>query len=280
MSSAALLSQVPGNLTRQKGPRPPARFRSRLDSLPLLLLLGVVGRSAAAESPEHLLRTSDVAAAAPQAFRAVLRVTADKKAIELEVWRSGDNRTLVRFLGPKERGKYLVRLEDRLWFLSPGAKKPVKLAPSYKLKGSASLDDLLGIRYSRDYQIVSFREEQDASGVLAIFDLRAKGRALYPQVRYLVRTADARPERAEYKLASGKLASVLEFAEWDEARPARFKRLVFRDALRNGAVTEVELVEMEERTVPAGLFDLEDSSERVRLFGAPLPAASMPPPAQ
>ena len=250
-----------------------------LEGLWLLVLLGVLGRCVAAESPEDLLRKSDLAAAAPQAFRAVLRVTAEKKAIELEVWRSGDNRTLVRFLGPKERGKYLVRQEDRLWFLSPGAKKPVKLAPSFKLKGSASLDDLLGIRYSRDYRIVTFREEEDASGVLAIFDLRAKGRALYPHVRYLVRTASARPVRAEYKLASGKLASVVEFAEWDTTRPTRFKRLVFRDALRNGAVTEVELVEMEERTVPAGLFDLEDSSQRVRLFGARLPAASRPPPA-
>ena len=251
--------------------------------LSALILLSALGGAVSAESPEDLLRRSDIATAGPQAFRAVLRVTADQKTIELEVWRSGENRTLVRFLAPKERGKYLVRLDSTLWFLSPGAKNPVKLAPSYKLKGSASLDDLLGIRYSRDYEIVSFAEEQDASGSLGVFDLLARGKALYPRVRYLVRTATARPLRAEYRLVSGKLASVVDFAEWDRTQRARFKRLVFRDQLRNGAVTDVELVEMEERTVPAGLFDLRDGSERRRMFGGaerPQPSTSESPAAR
>lgn len=251
--------------------------------LSLLILMSALGGGVLAESPEDLLRRSDMATVGPQSFRAVLRVTADRKAIELEVWRSGENRTLVRFLAPKERGKYLVRLDSTLWFLSPGAKNPVKLAPSFKLKGSASLDDLLGIRYSRDYEIVSFAEEQDASGPLAVFDLRAKGKALYPRVRYLVRAATARPLRAEYTLVSGKLASVVEFAEWDGTQRARFRRLVFRDQLRNGAVTDVELVEMEERTVPTALFDLGDGSERRRMFGGvtrPQPNASQPPAAR
>src|SRR3990172_1933347 len=170
-----------------------------------LVLLGVPGGSTWAETPEDLLRRSDLAAAALLAFRAVLRVTADRKTVGLEVWRSGEDRTLVRFLSPKERGKYLVRLSGTLWFLSPGAKKPVKLAPSYKLKGSASLDDLLGIHYSRDYEVVSFAEEEAGPGSLKVFDLRAKGKAPYPRVRYFVRTPETRPVRAEYKLASGKL---------------------------------------------------------------------------
>jgi hypothetical protein len=249
----------------------------RRGGLWLVIVLSALGGGVWAETPEELLRRSDVATAGPQSFRAVLRVTADQKAIALEVWRSGENRTLVRFLAPKERGKYLLRLDSTLWFLSPGAKNPVKLAPSYKLKGSASLDDLLGIRYSRDYEIVSFGEEPDASGPLAVFDLRARGKALYPRVRYLVRTATARPLRAEYRLASGKLASVVEFAEWDGTQRLRFRRLVFRDQLRNGAVTDVELMEMEERTVPTGLFDLQDAGERWRVFGGaerPRPNAS------
>ncbi len=235
-----------------------------------LLLLGA-GVGAQAEEPEDLLRRSDLAASGPTAFRSVLRVTAEGKTLKLEVWRSGEDRTLVRFLDPKERGKYLVRSDSALFFLSPGAKKPVKLAASYKLKGSASLDDLLGIRYSRDYEIASFAEEGSGPDTLAVFDLRAKGKALYPRVRYLVRTQEARPVRAEYKLASGKLASVVEFLEWDPGQRSRIKRLVFRDALRGGAVTEVELVETEERTIPAGLFDLADNSERARLFGVKAP---------
>lgn len=238
----------------------------------LLIALSALAVGVEAESPEDLLRRSDVAAAQPEAFRALLRVRAEGRTVELEVWRSGESRTLVRFLDPRERGKYLLRLDGVLWFLSPGARNPVKLAPAHKLKGSASLDDLLGIRYSRDYEIVAFTEEQDASGPLAVFDLRARGKAPYPRVRYLVRPATGRPWRAEYGLASGKLASVVEFAGWDETQGARVKRLVLRDQLRGGAVTEVELVEMEPRPVPAGLFDLRDGSERRRLFGAGPPA--------
>ena len=245
-----------------------------LGALALLAALSPPRRASAESPEENLLRRSDVATAAPNAFRVVLRVTAGGKATDLEVWRSSESRTLVRFLDQKERGKYLVRLDGDLWFLSPGAKRPVRLAPTYRLKGSASLDDLLGIHYSRDYEIVSVSEGKDDAGSLAVFDLRAMGKAPYPRVRYMVRSADARPVRAEYTLTSGKLASVVEFVEWDKAQRMRFKRLIFRDALRGGAVTEVELLEMEERSVPPGLFDLQDRAERARVFGATPKVAS------
>jgi hypothetical protein len=37
--------------------------------------------------------------------------------------------------------------------------------------------------------------------------------------------------------------------------------------LRGGAETRVEVLEIEERDVPAGLFDRDDDRERRRLFG-------------
>ena len=220
-------------------------------------------------SPEDLLRRSDVGALAPEAFRSRMRLRAgDKTPLEVEVWRKGEAKTLVRLLGPKERGKYLLRVGSALWFLAPGARKPVRLNPSYRLRGSATLDDVLGLQYARDYRVRAAAPQED--GLVAL-DLvaRAPG-AVYPEVRYVVRRATLRPVRAEYRLASGKVATIVEFAEWSEGRRPHARRLLIRDALHGGATTEVEVLEVEERAVPDGLFDLADPTARQRLEEAPV----------
>src|SRR5215470_10003825 len=99
---------------------------------------------------EDLLRHADLGAFAPPSFRARMRLAAgDKPPLDVEVWRKGAARTLVRLLGPKEQGKFLLRLDDALWFLAPGARKPVRLDARYRLRGSATLDDVLGLSYAR-----------------------------------------------------------------------------------------------------------------------------------
>ena len=218
-------------------------------------------------SPEELLRRSDVGALAPESFRSRMRLRAGDKPLEVEVWRKGEARTLVRLLGAKERGKYLLRAGRDLWFLAPGAKKPVRVSPSYRLRGSATLDDVLGLQYARDYRVRSAAPEAD--GLVAL-SLVARGPgAVYPVVQYVVRTATLRPVRAEYRLASGKAATIVEFARWSDGRRPYVSRLRIRDLLHGGAVTDVEVLEFEERAVPDGLFDLADPSARRRLESEP-----------
>jgi hypothetical protein len=105
---------------------------------PIVAALALAG--VLTQTPEELLRRSDVGAFAPSAFRArlVLKNLPQGASHEVEVWRSGEGKTLIRFLDPKERGKYLLRLEGQLWLLTPGAKKPVHLSPSYRLYGGAT----------------------------------------------------------------------------------------------------------------------------------------------
>ncbi len=169
-------------------------------------------------SPEELLRRADVGALAPESFRSRMRLTAgDKPPLEVEVWRKGESRTLVRLLGPKESGKYLLRLGSVLWFLAPGAKKPVRLSPSYRLRGSATLDDVLGLQYARDYKMASATDIED--GLVAL-DLTARGPgAIYPAVRYVVRRSTLRPVRAEYRLPSGKVATTARRRDDRRRRP-------------------------------------------------------------
>jgi len=223
------------------------------------------------EAAAEILRRSDVASLAPESLRARLRITPlDEKAepMEIEVWRSGDAKSLVRFLGPKEKGKYLLRLDAVVWFLAPGARNPLKLSAARRLRGSASLDDVLGIRYGRDYVIERAEETVEAGEPLVVLDLAARSAdAPYPRVRYVVRRATQRPIRAEHLLPSGKTSSVMEFVEWEEgARPVA-RRLVITDRLRSGIRTEVTLLEMEERKIPDGLFELRNPTERRRLEG-------------
>jgi hypothetical protein len=224
-----------------------------------------IAPAAAAE----ILRKSDVAALAPESFRARFRITAlgeQPDPMDIEVWRSGESKSLVRFLGPKETGKYLLRLDAGLWFLAPGARKPVKLSPGHRLRGGASLDEILGIRYGRDYVIEGAEQAEEAGGPIVRLDLKAKdARAPYPRVRYFVQRATGRPVRAEYLVQSGKTVSVVEFLEWEEGSRPAVRRLVVTPRLRSGLRAEVTLLEMEERKIPDGLFELGDPTERKKL---------------
>jgi hypothetical protein len=217
------------------------------------------------QSPEELLRRSDVGAFAPASFRArlVLRNLPQGATHEFEVWRLGEAKTLIRFLEPQERGKYLLRLEGQVWLLSPSAKKPVHLSPSYRLYGGATLDEVLGIRLARAYQVESVSRQEDPGGTLVALELRAKSEGmLFPLVHYVVREATHRPVSAIYRLRSGREATAIQFVEWNDAGLVYARRVVVKDLLRKGALTEVEVLELQERAIPDGLFALDDPAAR------------------
>lgn len=243
--------------------------------LALVGLVGVLDARSAVRSPQELLARSDVGSFGPASFKArlVLKPEPPRESREIEVWRRGEAQTLVRFLNPKERGKYLLRLDRQLWLIAPGAREPVRISASYRLYGGASLDQILGARLARDYEVESARDEEEAGGRVVVLELRAKAEGLtFPRVRYVVREATERPIRAEYRLMSGRPATAVEFVEWSDKGSRYARRLVVRDLLRKGATTEVEVRDLEERSVPAVLFDLHDSSARRALdAGTALP---------
>jgi hypothetical protein len=226
----------------------PSWSPSLVAAITLAGLTGVPEAHPAVRSPEELLRRSDVGAFAPTSFRArlLLERPAPAASHEVEVWRSGEARTLVRFLDPKERGKYLLRLGAQLWLLAPGAKEPVRLSPSYRLYGGATLDEVLGTRLAREYVVEAASVEKDSGGTLVVLELRAT----------------ERPVRAEYRLRSGRAATAVEFVEWNDKSPPYARRVVVRDLLRKGALTEVDVLELQERAVPDALFDLRNSAAR------------------
>lgn len=218
---------------------------------------------------EVLLRQADFASQAPRSLRARIRFATAARRAEVEVFRTAGLGSAVRFLGPKERGKWLVYRDGVAWFVAPGAKKPVKLPPAYRLSGEVSIDDLLGTAYSADYEIVSARSERETSRRTAVLDLVATApRAPYPRARLVVDYDTGRPAQIEYYLASGRPAKRAIFEAFTAGPPPHPSRIRLEDTLRKGKVTTIEIVEVEARAIPDTIFDPQDSGARRALESA------------
>lgn len=218
----------------------------------------------------RLLAASDPFAAAPREMRVELRFSAAGSDVEvpIELWRKGDALALVRFLAPKDLGKFVLRRDGAFYFLSPGAKAPVKLAPALAPAGGAALDDLLAVRPSRDYTIAA----TESAGDLVTFDLVAKpDGAGAPRVRWVVDRRDRRPVRAEFRDAANRVTRLVEFKEWHPVRRLEPATIVAKDLVRGGRPLNVAFVAIEARAVPEALFDLTDAAAR-----RALPAAATP----
>ncbi len=251
-----------------------ARFRGRLAaarcfSLTSKVLLFALPLQAApvprAATPadQELLAASDLFVAAPREFRVELEVRPATAAagMALEIWRRGEDLALVRLLAAKDRGKFLLRRDRELFLIAPGSARPVKLAPSYRLQGAA-LDELLGLRLVRDYQI----DQVVDAGEVVQFDLIAKDlRAATPRLHWVVARAQRLPLRADLKASSGKVVRVVEFREWSDPRRGVPKRIVVKDVLRGGPPLEILFGVFETRPVPLELFALEGGSARAAL---------------
>lgn len=256
-------------------PMPPTPRRSAVSATIALLALAAVGAPATPATPPtppiaevtaeqtRLLAASDPFAAAPSELRLELSfVGANGAEVPLEIWRKGDELALVRFLAPKDAGKFVLRRGREAWLLAPGAKSPVKMAPALAPAGGAALDELLSLRLARDYRAVAAVE----SGGVVTFDLEAAHAGVDPpRVRWAVDRARRLPLRAEFRSAEGKTRRLIEFKSWRDARKLVPGELVAKDLLRAGSPLVVRIVALEAREVPETLFDLQDPTARKAL---------------
>jgi hypothetical protein len=229
------------------------------------ILTGLPGRAALSPALERLLAASDPFAAAPAELRLTLVFEgANGARVPLEIWRKGDDLALVRFLAPRDLGKFVLRRGDQAWLLAPGAKNPVRLSPALAPAAGAALDELLGLRLARDYRATDAREE---NGVVT-FDLEAARAGVEPpRVRWVVDRERRLPLRAEFRAADGKVRRLVEFKSWRDPKQLVPEQIVAKDVLR-GAPLTVWIGRLEARAVPGALFDLADGSAR----------RSLPPP--
>ncbi len=178
------------------------------------LLLLAIAPSLLAQSPEELLAAADRHRHPWSAFRVDIRLQVDKAS---QAWRvhareNGDAR--VDGLSAKEQGRSVLVLGDDMYLLLPDAKRPVKVSPQQRLLGPASGGDLARSRFSDDYSAVISGEEVVEGEPCHRLDLQARRPIVAFQKGTLwVAKTGRRPVKAEFRMASGKLARTVVFHE-------------------------------------------------------------------
>ena len=248
--------------------------RAAIALLAALLLSGLAQPLAAAapsEADRELLAAADLQSAAPESFRAVLRIEPlqpGRAGAELELWRAGE-RTLLRFLDARNSGKAFVHTPAEAWFLSSTA-RPVRLSPAHRLAAGLSLQEILGVAYGRDFRIESVSRAGSGDATLVTFDLEATAPGLpYPKVRYVVRAKSRRPVRIELRLPSGRTARMLELVDWRQGQRLSPAEIVVKDLVGGQPPVRVRFLALEAREAPADLFAVSAEGDRARAAHPP-----------
>lgn len=167
-----------------------------------------------------------------------------------------DENSLVKFLSVRSKGQSLLMRGDDMWFFLPAVARPVRITPIQRLLGNVSNGDLARLRYALDYQ-ASLAEVTEVEGVpCTVLDLTAQRKgATYQRIRYVLRTSDGRPVRAEYFLTSGKAVKSATFGELKTLAGRQvLTRLDIRDADRPASRTVIETLAIEPRDLPDKIF--------------------------
>jgi hypothetical protein len=230
-------------------------------------------------SPEDhaLLARTNLFSTVPERFHARLAVSrADwPRPLQVEMWRGGRDRLLVRLLDPTKAGRFLLQLGAEHYLIAPGAREPVRLGAGVSAAGGVSFEQVLGVDVERDFDV----ERVQTSGRIVTFHLVARpataaARAT-PRVRWVVDQETRLPVRVDIVLADGRTARVVEFAGFLAGRVRVPSRLALKDVLRGGPPETVEVAAFEAVAVPDGLFSLTDGTSRAQLppIAGPTPSA-------
>ncbi|GLH75035.1 hypothetical protein GETHLI_35380 [Geothrix limicola] len=115
-------------------------------------------------------------------------------------------------LSEKEKGRAVLLLGDQMWLLLPGSKRPLKVTPQQRLMGPAAGGDVARTRFREDYTVRTLAEENLDGQACWRLDLAAKRPALSArQVVLWVAREGTLPLKAEFRMASGKLARTAQF---------------------------------------------------------------------
>jgi hypothetical protein len=183
---------------------------------PGLLLLAAL--PVLAQSGEEILARVDRLRHPWAAFKVELTLS-DGKASQrwlVSARENGDAR--LDGLSDKEQGRAVLMLGDQMWLLLPGSKRPLKVTPQQRMLGPAAGGDVARTRFRTDYSVAALRGEDLEERPCWVLDLEARTPATSArQVRLWVARDGLLPLKAEFRLASGKLARTARFGPPSQA---------------------------------------------------------------
>jgi hypothetical protein len=225
------------------------RFLLLLASLPIL-----------AQSGEELLARVDRLRHPWPVFTVELTLKAPRT---LQRWKvsareNGDAR--LDGLSDKEKGRAVLLKGDQMWLLLPSSKRPMKVTPQQRMMGPAAGGDVARTRFREDYAVKALADEDLEGRPCWRLELEAKRPALSARrVLLWVAQEGSLPLKAEFRLASGKLARTARFGPPVQAlgQPV-LSRLEIEEA--SGGKAELAFGNWARGGVPAEVFELPDAA--------------------
>jgi outer membrane lipoprotein-sorting protein len=239
--------------------------------LPALITVTAAAQGTAARtSPDEIVRLSDMSRNGWECYavRTVIRDYEDGELTEegaFDVTIRGADRTLVKFLNPDVKGRYLLMVEDDMWIYMPNTRKPIRITPLQRLMGDASNGDVARTHYAADYRATFAREDAIEGVPCSVLELAAKrDAATYKRIEYWVAKGTYRPLRAEIYLASGKHYKTVDFNAYREVLGhTLLAKMTITDRIREGRTTIMLFESYAERDVPEKYFN-KDHLESLR----------------
>jgi hypothetical protein len=218
--------------------------------------------AAAKPTPGEILAQVDRSKNGFDSFVVDVRITnyrrgAVDKVSNYQVSIKGANKSLVKFVEAEDKGKFLLTVDDFMWFYLRSASRPVRVTPLQRLSGNASNGDVAQTNLAENYETVSMTEEVVDGKPTYVLDLVAKRKsATYQGARYWVAKDSLLPLKAEFKLGSGKPSKRAVFVEYQLVDGRRvLRRQEIYDLLRNEEKTVLEYSNYVSKDLPDKMFN-------------------------
>lgn len=221
---------------------------------PFLLLIAAL--PLLAQSGEEILARVDRLRHPWPAFTVELAMKAPGVAQRWKVSARENGDARLDGLSEKEKGRAVLLLGDEMWLLLPNTKRPVKVTPQQRLMGPAAGGDVARTRFREDYIVKALAEEPLEGQACWRLELVAKRPALSArQVVLWVAKEGSLPLKAEFRLASGRLARTARFGPPVQAHGrAVLSRMEIEEA--GGGKAELAFSNWTRGGVAPGAFDL------------------------
>lgn len=189
-------------------------------------LLLAAGLTLAAQSTLDILKAVDASRHPWESYQVEVLLEFKGQSQRWKVTLAENRDVRVEGLSKKELGRTVLVLGQDMWLLLPTTKRPMRVTPQQRLLGPAAGGDLAHSSFAEDFEIVA-REEAKLDGQPCLrLELAArKLTSSYRTAQLWVSERDHHPLKAEYRLASGKLARTVTF---ESALGTKGKRVLNR----------------------------------------------------
>ncbi len=178
-----------------------------------------------------------------------------------------EQKTLIKSLyPPRDKGKFMLMLEDDFWIYLPQAKRPFRISPLQRFLGGVTYADIARPTYSGDYNVESLREKLFEDTEYYILELKAKNKKVaYHRVDYWVEKKTFHPVRAYFYTLSGKLMKTAFFEDYVYKKDLKkfiSTKLKIIDQINKNKETVIVYTKIEPQEIPDKIFSREYLEKR------------------